>query len=327
MCASTRSGSANGSPRRCQAPRAARALPRCARARSRADSHLVSRQAARGFGRSRLLRLRADSASAKPDSSAWRSAARPGFSRGPRSTARSRLRAARRASSRPHARTPRADASGARAAFRAAHPFSAVSATSRARIPGGVRRERPAGGIVDVDPPALQLDRDPARQAAIRRDERGNLARRLGTSRRSRTATASASSRSFAASISPMPAERLLLSRAVETSALAPALGGARRAHRLGYETIAGCEPCACLPQRNDRIARATPIALQQQLQAILRMPGARRLVLADADRVPAFRVETLVETRAGRRRRSASRRSRQAVRRSPAPSRSNPRR
>ena len=39
--------------------------------------------------------------------------------------------------------------------------------------------ERLAGGIVDIDLPALQLGCDPARQAAVGRDQRGALARLL----------------------------------------------------------------------------------------------------------------------------------------------------
>src|SRR5262249_4416387 len=41
------------------------------------------------------------------------------------------------------------------------------------------RAERLAGGIVDPDAPALQLGRDPPRQAAIGRDQGGALARLL----------------------------------------------------------------------------------------------------------------------------------------------------
>jgi len=40
--------------------------------------------------------------------------------------------------------------------------------------------KRPAGGIVDIDVPAAKLDRHPPGQAAVRRDQRRDLAGRLG---------------------------------------------------------------------------------------------------------------------------------------------------
>ena len=155
--------------------------------------------------------------------------------------------------------------------------------------------ERPAGGIVDVDAPALQLDRDAARQPAVRRDQRGDFACTLHRAAQDRA-----------------DGERLLaLVRRLDDGdavdgpppffrgkrrRLAPALRRARRTHRFGDETPAGPQRSGGLAERLDILA-ANAEPLQEHLQAVLRMSGAGRLALARADGVQAFAVEALVET------------------------------
>ena len=183
----------------------------------------------------------------------------PGRRRGPRSTARSRLRAARSRLATAAARRRRADASAARAASPPRSPSSAVSATSRARMPGGVRASgRPAESSTSI-PQRLSST---ATRRARPRSGVTSAATLSGVSAACRRRTAMR--KRFLALVRCLEdpdagnAQPAFSSRSDRQ--LAPALGRARRAHRLGYETIARAQRRASACVSGTTASRATPI-------------------------------------------------------------------
>ena len=56
---------------------------------------------------------------------------------------------------------------------------AAAAAAASSKVPGGVCEQRPAGAVVRLDAPALQMGRDPPRQGPVRRDQGGRPARGL----------------------------------------------------------------------------------------------------------------------------------------------------
>ena len=183
------------------------------------------------------------------------------------------------------------------AASRPRAPASAVSATSRASTPGGVRAERPAGGIVDLDPPALQLDRDAARQAAIRRDQRRDLSRRLG-----RLAQDDGDGERLLALVRGLddarrPSSASAFSRADSAASLAPALGRVRPAASLRRRSGSRrCSAALRLAERLD-IARArTPSVSSSSFRPYCGWPAPAGSRSLGPIARPASVVEPLVE-------------------------------
>ena len=153
--------------------------------------------------------------------------------------------------------------------------------------------KRPAGGIVDIDLPAFELHRNAAREPAVRGDEGGDLAWSLGS-----LAEEDRDGQRLLAFVGGLQnSERgnrfaFLFER---RRLVAPAFRGAGRTHRFGDEAITGLQAAWRLCQRIDGIADDSQ-ALQQQLQAELRMARAGGLVLADTDGIPSLGIEILIE-------------------------------
>ena len=136
----------------------------------------------------------------------------------------------------------------ARAAFPPARRSSAASATSRASIPGGVR---PSGRPAESSTSIPQRFSSTATRRASPRSGVTSAATRPGVSASppqehgDRKRLLALVRRLDQADFS----ERLALRQLERSRALAPALRGARRAHRFGYEAIPGRERLARFAQ------------------------------------------------------------------------------
>ena len=162
---------------------------------------------------------------------------------------------------------------------------------------GRRRAERPAGGIVDLDPPALQLDRHPARQAAVRRDQRGDLARRLGRAAQDRGDGERLLALVRRLDDADMPSSASAFSSLGKAGALAPALGRAGRAHRFRDEAARGCERRR-RPRRAARHrSRRTPSVSSSFFRPYCGWPAPAGSRSLGPIGVPALGVEVLVET------------------------------
>ena len=111
-------------------------------------------------------------------SSSTRMPAKPPASRGPRrqASSSSRTRCRNAATGSP---PPASGCLSVASSVTGLTPSVIRRAESRRKPPGGRLVERRAGGIVDLDAPAPQLDRDPAGEMAIGRDQGGGAARGL----------------------------------------------------------------------------------------------------------------------------------------------------
>ena len=238
------------------------------------------------------------SASARAWPSSARMPAKPPLRRGPRRQARSSARARWRNAPRS---SPRRAERMLEHASRATGltPSTIRRAHEQQKTAGRGLVERRAGGIVDLDLPAAQLDRDAAGEVAVGRDQRRGAARRL-----ERRAHAQRQRQRLARQIGMLLDRQALRSppaAAARSRCQAPTVALGRIASDRSRARAGSLPATPGAGQQRD-LGALDAERLQQLLQAILRM--------ARLEQPPARLVEVLVEARAARPCRAAGRRS-----------------